>query len=54
MPDTYNWYVLYTKTNAEECVMHGMGEAFRKMRLDYRFEPFCPPVSSIIFATNKP
>lgn len=44
MPDTCNWYVLYTKTNAEERVMHGMGEAFRKMRLDYRFEPFCPNV----------
>lgn len=44
MIDTNNWFVLYTKTNAEERVMNGMKEAFRKTRLGYRFEPFCPSV----------
>lgn len=44
MLDKCNWYVLYTKTNAEERVMRGIGEAFRKLRLDYRFEPFSPNV----------
>lgn len=44
MTDAYNWYVLYTKTNAEERVMNGMSEAFNETRLGSRFEPFCPSV----------
>lgn len=41
MQDKY-WYILYTRTNAEERAMRGISEAFRKRRLSYKFEPFCP------------
>lgn len=42
MQNKYNWYILYTKTNAENRAINGIIEAFRKRRLAYHFEPFCP------------
>lgn len=42
MTSKYNWYILYTKSNAEERVMSGISEAFRKRRLNYHFQPFYP------------
>ncbi len=42
MQNEYNWYILYTRTNAEDRAMSGINEAFRKRRLGYHFEPFCP------------
>ncbi len=42
MRDNYNWYVLYTRTNAESRVMTDFSDAFKKRSLDYDIEPFCP------------
>ncbi|MCH5350445.1 MAG: antitermination protein NusG [Clostridiales bacterium] len=42
MRDNYNWYVLYTKTNTEARVISDFTEAFKKRKLDFSVELFCP------------
>ncbi len=39
---TYYWYILYTRTNAEQRVIKDITEAYNKRAFDYSFEPFCP------------
>lgn len=52
MDENYNWFVIYTKSNSEQRVMRDLGEFYRKLGLDYFFEPFCPE-SEYYYKTSK-
>lgn len=42
MRDDYNWFILYTRSNAEKRVMDDFATAFEKRNTSYELEPFCP------------
>lgn len=52
MDENYNWFVIYTKSNSEQRVMRDLSELYRKLGLDYFFEPFCPE-SEYYYKTSK-
>ncbi len=51
MQEPYNWYVLYTRTNAEQRVIRDITDAFYKKSPNFEFEPFCP--ESEFYYRNK-
>ena len=52
MDENYNWFVIYTKSNSEQRVMHDLKEFYHKLGRDYFFEPFCPE-SEYYYKTSK-
>lgn len=51
MQEPYWWYVLYTRSNAEQRVMRDIKETFEKRDLNYALDPFCP--ESEFYYRNK-
>lgn len=52
MDGSYNWYVLYTRANAEQRVIRDMKQAFLKRGTEYSLDPFCPE-SEFYYRTSK-
>ncbi len=52
MSDNCNWYVLYTRANAEQRVIKDMKEVFAKRATEYSLDPFCPE-SEFYYRTSK-
>lgn len=52
MNENYNWFVIYTRSNAEQRVMQELREFFTKLKCDCFFEPFCPE-SEYYYKTSK-
>lgn len=52
MRENYNWYVLYTRANAENRVVKDISEAFLNRKTDYSLDAFCPE-SEYYYRTSK-